>query len=118
MSDLRSIGQVTGDEYNMFTNGGQRLIVRGSGNSVSVSEEMYGDILAGNYGKYSGHTHPPGYDISPSVGDRDFLTTLGQGRSAVWGDGGYQVFGRTAGDDAIIQSQINRAKMARLYGGN
>ncbi len=116
MNDLRSIGQVTGDEYNMFTNGAQRLVVRGSGNRVSVSTEMYDDIIAGRYGKYSGHTHPPGYEISPSVGDRDFLMKLGQGRSAVWGDSGSQVFGPTAGDDAIIQSEINRAMMIKLYG--
>ena len=118
MSDLRAIGQVTGDEYNMFTNRGQRLIVRGSGNTVSVSEDMLNDILAGRYGKYSGHTHPPGYEISPSIGDRNFLMSIGQDRSGIWGDSGVRVFGGTPGDDARIQSDITRAQMIRLYGGN
>ena len=63
-------------------------------------------------------THPPGYDISPSTGDREFLTKMNQERSGIWGDEGYTVFGRVAAEDPIIQAQINRAKMTRLYGGD
>ena len=93
MADLRDIGRVTGDEYNMFTKAGERLIIRGEGSNIRVSEEMYADLLNGEYGKFSGHTHPPGYSIEPGPADRPFLNQMQQGRSAIWGDNGYQIFG-------------------------
>jgi hypothetical protein len=117
MADLRDIGRVTGDEYNMFTKGGERLIIRGEGSNIRVSEQMYDDLLNGQYGKFSGHTHPPGYSIEPGPADRPFLNQMQQGRSAIWGDNGYQIFGPVGpADDARILSEINRARMQKLYG--
>ena len=118
MNDLRAIGQVTGDEYSMFTLGSRRLVIRGYGNEISVSQEMLDGLLAGNYGKWSGHTHPPGYSINPGPADRPFLQQMGQQRSAIWGDGGHHTFGQLPSDDAIIQSEIMRKQWSRIYGGN
>jgi len=116
MTDLKAITQVTGDEYNMFTLGSQRTIIRGYGNEVSVSPQMYDDLLQGNYGKWSGHTHPPGYSIDPGPADRPFLQQMGQQRSAIWGDNGHYTFGQLPSDDALIQSEIMRKQWERIYG--
>jgi len=116
MTDLKAITQVTGDEYNMFTLGSQRTIIRGYGNEVSVSLQMYDDLLQGNYGRWSGHTHPPGYSIKPGPADRPFLQQMGQQRSAIWGDNGHYTFGQLPLDDALIQSEIMRKQWQRIYG--
>jgi hypothetical protein len=117
MSDLRAIGRVTGDEYNMFTNGGRRLIIRGEGNAVEVSLGMYDDLLNGVYGRWSGHTHPPGYSLIPGPADRPFLSQMNQRASGIWGDEGHYVFGRNGlVDDAVIQSEAARKALLRLYG--
>jgi hypothetical protein len=116
MNDLRAISQVTGDEYNMFTLGSRRTIIRGYGNEVSVSPQMYDDLIAGNYGKWSGHTHPPGYSINPGPADRPFLQQMGQQRSAIRGDNGHYTFGQLPSDDAMIQSEIMRKQWERIYG--
>lgn len=118
MADLRSIGQVTGDEYSMFTLGSQRTIIRGYGNEISVSSNMLDELLAGKHGKWSGHTHPPGYSITPGPVDRPLLQQMGQQRSAIWGNDGQHVYGRLPSDDAIIQSEIMRARWSRIYGGD
>ena len=118
MKDLRAIGEVTGDEYNMFTKGGERLVIRGEGSNIRVSPEMYEDLLDGKYGKFSGHTHPPGYSIEPGPADRPFLRMMQQERSAIWGSDGFRIFGPVGpADDARILSEINRANMINLYGG-
>jgi RHS repeat-associated protein len=116
MNDLRSIGRVTGDEYSMFTLGGRRTIIRGTGNEVRVSEDIFKNIVSGKYGKWSGHTHPPGYSLTPGPADRPFLQTLGQIRSGIWGDEGFKVFGHLPSDDSLIQSEIARKIWSRLYG--
>ncbi len=116
MADLRAIGRVTGDEYSMFTLGSRRLLIRGAGNEVAVTEDMYNALLAGRYGRFSGHTHPPTYGIDPSVGDRNFLMALGQQRSGIWGDAGHTVFGATPADDARIAADIGRAAWRKIYG--
>ncbi|GAA4803740.1 SpvB/TcaC N-terminal domain-containing protein [Lysobacter hankyongensis] len=116
MSDLRAIGRVTGDEYNMFTIGSRRLIVRGVGREITVSEGMYKDLVAGRYGRWSGHTHPPGYAIDPSTVDRSFMGAMGQQRSGIWGDAGHTVYGLTPADDARIMADIRRAMNERWYG--
>lgn len=69
----------------MFTKGGERLIIRGNGNIINVSEEMYNDLINGVYGKFSGHAHPPGYSLEPGSADEPFLSKMGQKRSSVWG---------------------------------
>jgi LysM repeat protein len=118
MSDLRAISQVTGDEYSMFTLGSQRTVIRGYGNEISVPQNTLDNLLAGNYGKWSGHTHPPGYSINPGPADRPFLQQMGQQRSAIWGDNGHYTFGQLPSDDAMIQSEIMRKQWAKIYGGN
>lgn len=57
MNDLRQLTNVTGDEFNMFTKGGERLIIRGDGNVIKVSEKMFNDLINGVYGKFSGHAN-------------------------------------------------------------
>lgn len=108
MPDLVSLGRVTGDEYSMFTNGGRRL-------------EMYSDLLGGRYGRFSGHTHPPGYSVMPGPQDRPLLASRGQERSTIWGFDGqantrYTFEQHGLADDARISSEIARRNWARLYG--
>ncbi|MFV0673317.1 Ig-like domain repeat protein [Variovorax sp. tm] len=123
MNDLNAIGRVTGDEYSMFTNKGSRLIIRGDGSDVVVSPAMYGDLLAGKYGRFSGHTHPPGYSVMPGPQDRPFLSSMKQDVSTIWGFDGQSTTRYTFGqvglaDDARIASEIARRNWARLYGKN
>ncbi|UXH76177.1 hypothetical protein [Roseateles amylovorans] len=120
MNDLVAIGKVTGDEYSMFTNKGSRLIIRGDGSDVVVSPEMYSDLLAGEYGRFSGHTHRLGYSVMPGPQDRPFLASLGQERSTIWGyDGTRYTFGQHGlADDSRIATEIAQRKWMRLYGLN
>ncbi len=116
MADLRAISRVTGDEYNMFTLGSRRTIIRGYGNEISVSPGVYKNLLSGKYGKYSGHNHPPGYSVKPGPADRPFLQKMGQQRSGIWGDSGHYTFGQLPTDDAMIQSEIMRKQWEKIYG--
>lgn len=117
MSDLQKIGQVTGDEYSMFTRGSRRLILRGNGNEVAVSAEMYDDLLKGVYGRWSGHTHPPGYTLMPGPADRPFLASMNQRASSIWGDGGFYLFGRNGlVEDEMLRSDAVRKMWTRLFG--
>lgn len=45
MNDLRQLTSVTGDEFNMFTNGSRRLIIRGAGREIEVTEEMFNNLI-------------------------------------------------------------------------
>lgn len=117
MNDLRQLTNVTGDEFNMFTRGGKRLIIRGKGNQISVSEEMFDDLKKGVYGKFSGHTHPAGHSLEPGPSDEPFLKALGQSRSSVWGNTGegWLAFGDAAWSTSQVREQIRREKMAKFY---
>ena len=117
MNDLRQLTNVTGDEFNMFTIGGRRLIIRGQGNQIRVSTEMYEDILNGVYGKFSGHTHP-GISLEPGPADEPFLKMLGQNRSSIWGNTGegWMPFGQDYWSTQEVRVQIRHEKMAKLYG--
>ncbi|OWQ43759.1 hypothetical protein CDL60_28530 [Roseateles noduli] len=118
MEDLRAIGQVTGDEYNLFHKEGQSLVIRGNGSSIEVSPEMYGDLLDGVYGRFEAHTHPPGYSIDPGPADRPFLAKMRQEYSEIWGDDGVYIFGQHGiADDLRIQSELNSKMWRHLYGG-
>lgn len=117
MEDLRAIGQVTGDEYNLFHKEGQSLVIRGNGSSIEVSPEMHGDLLDGVYGRFEAHTHPPGYSIDPGPADRPFLAKMGQEYSEIWGDDGVYTFGQHGiADDLRIQSELNSKMWQDLYG--
>ena len=117
MNDLRQLTSVTGDEFNMFTNGSRRLIIRGSGREIEVTEEMYNDLITGVYGKFSGHTHPPGYLMEPGPNDSWFLKKMNQKRSAIWGyDGdGWLPFGQESWLTEEIQENIRREKWQKMY---
>ena len=69
MPDLRSLGRVTEGEYSMYTQGGTRFIIRGYGHEVRVTPAMAEGLIAGRYGRWSGHTHPPGFGIDASTRD-------------------------------------------------
>ncbi len=115
MADLVRIGRVTGDEYTIFTKGGQRLIIRGYGNELRVSEQLAIELRAGTHGKWSGHTHPPGYGVTPSTVDRSFLPP-GQQRSAIWGDAtSPTIFHTTPADDDMFHSIRRQELMRRFY---
>ena len=94
MAQLRTLTRVTGDEYSMFTLKGQRFVVRGRGSVVDVSPEVHADLLAGKYGRFSGHTHPPGHSLNPGPGNQPFLRSMRQKQSGIWGDDGALPFDR------------------------
>jgi RHS repeat-associated protein len=94
MRQLRTLTKHTHDEYMMFTKGNQRLVIRGKKGQIGVSPQMLDDIIAGKYGKWSGHTHPPGHSLKPGPGDQPFLRELKQKQSGIWGDDGENPFDR------------------------
>lgn len=111
MSDLRAIGRVTGDEYSMYTLRAERLVIRGDGNRVVVPDQAFADALKnGAYGKWSGHTHPPGYSSDPGPEDRSNIPK-NQRRSGIWADEGTELFYR----DEIAEREQRRADFRRLY---
>ena len=127
MNDLRQLTNVTGDEFNMFTNGSRRLIIRGSGREIKVTKKMHNDLITGVYGKFSVHTHPPGYSIEPGPRDGAFLLDLGQRRSAIWGTGvdkygqkrnGGFLFGVDDMETDEIRREAERVIMRKLYENN
>jgi hypothetical protein len=77
---------------------------------------MYDELLAGKHGKWSGHTHPPGYSLDPGPADRPFLEKLGQERSTIWGDDGHHTFGKLPSDDEMIAAEKRRKQWMRIYG--
>ena len=117
MNDLRQLTNVTGDEFNMFTKGGKRLIIRGEGSQIRVSKEMLDDLVKGVYGKFSGHTHPAGHSLEPGPADEPFLKMLGQLRSSIWGNAGegWLPFGDAAWSTPQVREHIRREKIARFY---
>jgi RHS repeat-associated protein len=94
MAQLRTLTNVTGDEYSMFTLGSQRFVVRGRGSIVDVSPSVHADLLSGKYGRFSGHTHPPGHSLNPGPGDQPFLRSMNQKQSGIWGNDGAVPFDR------------------------
>ena len=121
MKDLLKMTNVTGDEFNMFTKGSERLIIRGEGNIINVPNQQFLDELTqGKYGKFSGHTHPPGSSITPGSKDRPFLDMMKQKRSAIWGnivDEPY-IFGSLPIQDEIFRQEIAKEKWLKYYENN
>jgi hypothetical protein len=66
MKDLIKMTNVTGDEFNMFTKGSERLIIRGEGNIINVPNQQFLDELTqGKIWKVFRCTHPPSDSITP-----------------------------------------------------
>lgn len=89
MKDLAAMTAETGDEFAMFTKGGERLIIRGDNTKVNVNEIKAGEMAAQGY-RFSGHTHP-GADISDlraSPGDYKILRAFGMERSIIYNSSG------------------------------
>ncbi len=73
----------------MFTRGGERLVMRGSGAEIpySLLSHSRAAELSSQGWRLSGHTHTPGFLPVGSPGDISILKAMGQNRSAVWGTG-------------------------------
>ncbi len=84
----------TGDEYQMFSLGSQRLVIRGHGTKVYANANAYTQILkvVQGGGRYAGHTHPPGFSLRPGPDDEPFLRSFGQKNSGIWGNDGWNVY--------------------------
>jgi hypothetical protein len=98
MSDLKKLSAETGDEYSMFTKGNERFVIRGKPPKtagkppeIEVPAHMYQDVVSGRMGKFSGHTHPPGYRTTPSNADKGFLDKFNYGKKIVEIDGKWKL---------------------------
>ena len=89
MLDLSAITAITGDEFAMFTRGGERLIVRGENERVPINVRKAEELREAGY-RWSGHTHPGITDASLVVsdGDRKILIAFKQGRSSLYNASG------------------------------
>lgn len=97
MLDLAAMTASTGDEFAMFTKGGERLLVRGGLqhgiHGVPINPERAARLKAQGY-RWSGHTHPE-TNIMPSGGDRAVLEAFEQSQSVIYNPYGRFVrFGR------------------------
>lgn len=84
MKDLAALTASTGDEFAMFTKGGERLVVRGDAYHVNIDPSDAAAMAMQGY-RWSGHTHP-GDDVNvciASPGDVAVLKSFGQKRSAI-----------------------------------
>ena len=89
MSDLSALTAYTGDEFAMFTKGNERLIIRGSQNSVNI-DTYQAKALAGEGYRWSGHTHP-GTNLNcmiSSPGDHAVLNCFPQSISVIYNSKG------------------------------
>lgn len=89
MSDLSALTAVTGDEFAMFTKGGERLIIRGSAVQVNVDNVAAKELSELGY-RWSGHTHP-GFDynsLQASPGDKAVLQCFNQKNAVIYNSKG------------------------------
>lgn len=89
MTDLAALTAYTGDEFAMFTNGNERLIIRGNFRSVNIDVETAKNMAKQGY-RWSGHTHP-GIDFNclfSSDGDRAILKQFNQDTSVIYNSKG------------------------------
>lgn len=94
MKDLSALTAKTGDEFAMFTKGGQRLIVRGDNKSVQIGVAEAAELAALGY-RWSGHTHPGNGELTKmaSRGDVEVLKAFRQAQSAIYDSfGRYEIF--------------------------
>ncbi|MBC7783105.1 MAG: hypothetical protein H7144_04630 [Burkholderiales bacterium] len=85
LNDLAALTAKTGDEFAMFTTGGRRLIVRGSGDMIPINVAE-AQVLASQGWRWSAHTHPTvmtGNALSASAGDMAVLQTFNQSQSII-----------------------------------
>jgi len=85
MADLSALTAKTGDEFAMFTKGGERLVVRGNSTKVNINVDEAKRLAEQGY-RWSGHTHP-GVDINvmiPSSGDKEILKCFPQDISVIY----------------------------------
>ena len=94
MKDLSALTASTGNEFAMFTKGGERLIVRGNAYRTPIGIKDAKELREEGY-RWSGHTHP-GIDhncLQASSGDIEVLNVFGQEFSVIYNSiGAYQVF--------------------------
>lgn len=94
MRDLAALTAQTGDEFAVFTKGGERLIIRGNSNSVNVTIERAKELHKQGY-KWSCHTHPGIEDdfATPSRGDKEILNCFDQITGVIYNSKGkYRTF--------------------------
>lgn len=94
MKDLAALTAFTGDEFAMFTKGGERLIMRGDTTRVNLGVEDADRLAALGY-RFSGHTHPTvdPLDLFSSKGDRAVLRAFGMRTSVIYNPAGqYRTF--------------------------
>ena len=89
MKDLAALTAETGDEFALFTKGGERLIIRGDSRTVNIDVEQAKMLSEQGY-KWSGHTHPGIEDgfATPSQGDKDILRCFDQDTSVIYNSKG------------------------------
>lgn len=90
MTDLSALTAHTGQEFAMFTKGGERLIVRGSETNTPIYLKDAIQLREQGY-RWSGHTHPGTDDSSliPSSGDHVILNAFEQSRSEIYNSLGH-----------------------------
>lgn len=96
MKDLSALTAKTGDEFAMFTKGGERLIVRGNSVRVQIDTEEAARLATAGY-RWSGHTHPGADELTKMASDGDIrvLTAFGQERSVIYDSlGRHEIFRR------------------------
>ena len=96
MSDLSALTAKTGDEFAMFTKGGERLIIRGNFKKVEISPESARELSKAGY-RWTGHTHPGTSEncMSASGGDILVLREFDQELSVIYNSKGqFNVFGK------------------------
>ncbi len=84
------------DEFAMFTNKRERLIIRGNAVRVNISPEDAVKLNSQGY-KWSGHTHPGIDELSlfPSDGDKAVLRAFDQEESVIYNSKGmFLTFGK------------------------
>lgn len=91
LRDLSALTASTGDEFALFTKGGERLVIRGNKNSVNVDKEKAIELAKQGY-RWSGHTHPgiEEYVLQPSKGDMEILKIFNQKKSQIVNSAGHR----------------------------
>ena len=98
MVDLDALTAFTGDEFGLFTKGGQRFIIRGNNRTVNVTEEYARQLYNEGY-KFSGHTHNTVGDLLASDGDYLILRAFKMKRSVIYDPAGHFSTFEIDGDD-------------------